>query len=189
MASSDPQGLPGVGATLVSGNLNVLGPQLLPLNTWRHVAATFDGANLRLYVNGAQVASTARSGALTTSAENLLIGADHYGEYFQGVLDEIRIYNRALSLSELQADMNNPVEIGPLQFSVGRNLQTGSVVLSWTIAALNGSYRVRRAIGPSPADFATASCFVVSGTTFTDPAPANDGNDYDYLVDPGSSCP
>ena len=189
MASSDPQGMPAVGGTFGSGNLNVFGPQLLPLNAWRHVAATFDGASLRLYVNGASVASTAQSGALTTSTENLLIGADHYGEYFQGVLDEIRIYNRALSVSEIQADMNNPVEIGPLRFSVTRNLQSGSVVLSWTSAALNGSYRVRRAIGPSPATFATASCFVVSGTTFTDPAPANDGNGYDYLVDPGSSCP
>jgi hypothetical protein len=189
MASSDPQGMPAAGGTFGSGNANVFGTQLLPLNTWRHVAATFDGASLQLFVNGASVASTARSGPLTTSAENLLIGADHYGEYFQGVLDEIRIYNRALSLPELQADMNNPVEIGPLQFSVARNPQSGSIVLSWTSAALNGSYRVRRAAGPDPAAFAAASCFVVSGTTFTDPAPANDGNDYDYLIDPGSSCP
>ena len=189
MASSNPQGLPAVGGTFASGTLNVLGTQVLPVSAWAHVAATFDGANLRLYVNGASVASTARSSVLTSSTANLRIGNDVYGEHFQGVLDEIRIYDRALSASEIQADMNNPVEIGPPQFNVARDLQSGSVVLSWTGAAPNGSYRVRRATGPSPAAFASASCFVVSGSTFTDPAAAADRNSYDYLVDPGSSCP
>ena len=189
MASSDPQGMPAVGGTFGAGNLNVLGTQVLPVGAWAHVAATFDGASLRLYVNGSSVANTARSGALTASTQNLLIGNDFYGEYFQGVLDEIRIYNRALSAPEIQADMNSPVEIGPLQFSVARDLQSGLVVLSWTGAAANGSYRVRRASGPSPAAFASASCFVVTGTTFTDPATVADGSSYDYLVDPGSSCP
>src|SRR5260221_1007976 len=117
------------------------------------------------------------------------MGNDAYGESFQGVLDEIRIYNGALSVSEIQADMTAPVETGPLQLTVARNSQSGAIVLSWTGGAPNGSYRVRRATGPSPAAFAAASCFAVSGTTFTDPAAAADGNSYDYLVEPGMSCP
>jgi hypothetical protein len=189
MASSATQGRPAVGGTFGSGAQNVFGTQPLPVSAWTHVAATFDGASLRLYVNGASVAAASRSGALTTSTENLLIGNDVYGESFQGVLDEIRIYNRALSVSEIQADMSAPVETGPLQLTVARNSQSGSIVLSWTGAAPNGSYRVRRATGPSPAAFAAASCFAVAGTTFTDPAAAADGNSYDYLVDAGASCP
>jgi hypothetical protein len=153
------------------------------------LAATFDQATVRLYVNGAQVAASAQTAALSTSTSALTIGADFYGEYFEGVLDEIRIYNRALNVSELQTDMHTPVVGGVVQFSVRRDLPTGAIVLSWIDSASSGTYRVRRATGPTPAAFLNASCWIVQATSFTDPAPQNDGNSYDYLVDAGSSCP
>ncbi len=189
MASSDSGGVPVIGGTFGSGNSNLFGPGTLPLGVWSHVAGTFDGARLHLYVNGSEVANVHQSGGLTTSAEDLMIGADVYGEFFQGVLDEIRIYNRALSPSEIQADMNKPVENGVVQFSVRRDASTNTVVLSWIDSALSGTYRVRRATGPTPADFSSAICWVVPGTSFTDPAPPADGVSYDYLVDAVSSCP
>ena len=72
------------------------GPGPLPLNAWTHLAATYDGAMLRLYVNGAQVASRALAGPLKTSGGVLRIGGNSiWGEHFQGRIDEIRIYNRA----------------------------------------------------------------------------------------------
>jgi hypothetical protein len=71
---------------------------------------TYDGAALRLYVNGVQVASLAQTGHLVTSANPLQIGGDSlYGQYFQGTIDEVRIYNQALSASEIQADMGTPL--------------------------------------------------------------------------------
>jgi hypothetical protein len=78
-----------------------------PVNTWTHVAGTYDGTTLRLFVNGAQVASAAVSGSIPTSTGPLRIGGNSlWGEYFQGRIDEIRIYNRALTAVEIQTDMN-----------------------------------------------------------------------------------
>ena len=74
------------------------------------MALTYDGATLRLYVNGTQVATPAATGAIQTSANPLWIGGNTpYGEYFQGLIDEVRVYNRALTQAEIQADMNTPI--------------------------------------------------------------------------------
>ena len=64
----------------------------------RYLALTYDGATVRLYLNGAQVASHARTGAITTSTNPLTLGGDpFYGQYFNGLIDKIRIYNIALT--------------------------------------------------------------------------------------------
>jgi hypothetical protein len=110
----------GVGHTevVVGGNLTpVAGGAALPLNTWTHLAATYDGSTLRLYRNGALVATLNRSGAIGTSSGPLRIGGNSVwpAEYFNGLVDEVRIYNRVLTVSEIQADMNLP--IGPLALS------------------------------------------------------------------------
>ncbi len=82
------------------------GPAALPLNTWSHLAATYDGVTLRLYVNGAQVSSQPHTGSLVTSTGALRIGGDAvWGEYFRGMIDEVRIYNRALLPAEIVTDM------------------------------------------------------------------------------------
>ncbi len=80
--------------------LDARGTAAVPLNTWTHLAATYDGTTLRLFVNGTQVGTRAVAGALLTSTGALRIGGNSlWGEYFQGSLDEIRVYNRALSVS------------------------------------------------------------------------------------------
>jgi PKD repeat protein len=82
----------------------------LPVNRWTHLAATYDGARQRLFVNGVQVASRTQTGAIATSTSPLRIGADGArGEHFLGRIDEVRIYSRALSGSELQTIMNTAV--------------------------------------------------------------------------------
>ena len=90
------------------------GTAQIPLNTWTHLAATYDGSTLRLYVNGTQVGSRAVSGSLATSTGALRIGGNSlWGEYFAGRIDEVRIYNRALTAAEIQADMNTPLGTPP----------------------------------------------------------------------------
>jgi hypothetical protein len=83
----------------------------LMLNAWAHLAATYDGANLRLYVNGVQVASSAVTGAIATTSGPLRIGGNTiWSEWFKGTIDDVRVYNRALSAAEVQADMGAPVQ-------------------------------------------------------------------------------
>ena len=82
----------------------------LTLNTWSHLALTYNGSTLRLYVNGAQVGSVAATGSIMTSSGALRIGGNSiWGEWFSGLIDEVRIYNRALSTSEIQTDMTTPI--------------------------------------------------------------------------------
>jgi hypothetical protein len=83
----------------------------LALGTWAHVAVTYDGATQRLYVNGALVASRAQTGNMAVSASPLRIGgnAAWAGEFFQGLIDDVRVYGRALSATEIATDMNTPV--------------------------------------------------------------------------------
>ena len=58
----------------------------LPLNSWTHLAATYDATTLRLYVNGFQVASTLAPGVITTSGGPLRIGGNAiWSEWFQGL--------------------------------------------------------------------------------------------------------
>ena len=96
---------PADGADIISN-----GPAPLPLNTWTHLAVTYDGTTLRLFVNGVQTSNKATTGALVTSTRPLRIGGNAvWGEHFAGVIDEVRIYNRALTAAEIAADMTTPV--------------------------------------------------------------------------------
>ncbi|MEU6719458.1 LamG-like jellyroll fold domain-containing protein [Nonomuraea sp. NPDC046802] len=88
----------------------LLGTATLPLNTWTHVTATYDGTTLRLYTNGTQVAQRAASGVIRADAQPLRIGGSSlWGEYFAGLIDDVRVYNRALTPAEIQNDMNTPL--------------------------------------------------------------------------------
>ena len=74
---------------------------------WR---TTYDGANVRLYVNGTLVATTPKTGAITTSTNPLQIGGDSlYSQYFNGLIDEVRVYNTALTAAQIQTDMTTPI--------------------------------------------------------------------------------
>jgi hypothetical protein len=74
------------------------------LNAWSLIVGTWDGSAMRLYVNGALVASQSRSGTIDTRPnDTFLIGTRLMlpADTFNGKLDEIRIYDRALSSSEI----------------------------------------------------------------------------------------
>ena len=72
--------------------------------------ACYDGATLRLYVNGTQAATLAVSGSILTSNSPLRIGGNTvWSEWFSGLVDDVRIYNRVLTQAQIQTDMNTPV--------------------------------------------------------------------------------
>ncbi|HET9674929.1 MAG TPA: LamG-like jellyroll fold domain-containing protein [Gaiellaceae bacterium] len=108
-ASTDTPG-PG-GHVFVNGDTWARGPSALPLNTWTHLAVTYDGSTIRLYIGGALAASLGSVvGSMPNSTLPLDIGGNNvWGEWFAGRIDEVRIYNRALSQTELQTDMNTPI--------------------------------------------------------------------------------
>ena len=102
------------GRVVTSADFEARNPAKLPLSTWSHLAVTYDGATLRLYVNGQQTVQRAATGPLTTSNGPLRIGGNSiWNEWFKGRLDEIRVYSRALSPAELAADMTTPIAGAP----------------------------------------------------------------------------
>ncbi|HYC29472.1 MAG TPA: Ig-like domain-containing protein, partial [Chitinophagaceae bacterium] len=94
-----------------SNTRTATGTSKLSTNTWTHIATTYDGSTLRLFINGVQVSSLSTSGSMTTSTNALRIGGSTAlsSQYFAGLIDEVRIYNRALSQAEIQTDMNTAI--------------------------------------------------------------------------------
>jgi regulation of enolase protein 1 (concanavalin A-like superfamily) len=119
----------------------------LALNTWTHIAGTYDGSSLRIYINGELSASVARTGPIGPSTYALTIGADTmHGSYYGGLIDEVRIYNRALSSTEIQTDMSRPVGAAaksiPLPWNntdIGAVGTVGSAGFSNNVFTVNGA--------------------------------------------------
>lgn len=76
----------------------------LPLNTWVHIAGTYDGDKMQLYVNGALDSTMANArGDILECATSVFIGRRSYEPvFFNGVLDEIMIFSRGLSAGEVK---------------------------------------------------------------------------------------
>jgi hypothetical protein len=113
----------------------------LPVNTWTHLAATYDGSTLTLYRNGIVVDAAAASGTPASATGTLQIGASEYGEFFKGLIDEVRIYNRSLSSAEVQAiyQQNAPLT-QPFDFTLSNS---GTISLT---AGSSGSNTVTAAL-------------------------------------------
>ena len=99
------------------GTAQLSGPSTIPLNQWTHLAISFDGTFKRLYVNGAKVASQGGLGSLVYDANPIpvTIGSDWAANTsnsrFTGLVDEVAIYNRALTSNEI-ADIYNADFVG-----------------------------------------------------------------------------
>ncbi|GAA2817908.1 PQQ-dependent sugar dehydrogenase [Crossiella cryophila] len=109
--ASSPSRGPGAAVRVGGVERDTAGPTALPANAWSYVSTTYDGTTLRLHVNGALVSSQAVAGSVTASSGALRIGGNAVwgNEFFAGMIDEVRLYDRALSPAELTADMTRPV--------------------------------------------------------------------------------
>jgi hypothetical protein len=130
-------------ANISGADREAYGTGALPVNTWSHLAATYDGATLKMYVNANLVGSTILSGPIRTSTNALRIGGDSiWGEYFNGLIDEVRVYSRALQPGEIQTDMSTPVGTPDSQAptapaSLTATGSVNSVGLSWPTSTDN----------------------------------------------------
>jgi type II secretory pathway pseudopilin PulG len=72
-------------------------------NVWHHLAGTYNGSQVKLYVDGVLRATTNHTGSIADSSYNVQLGkcAEVTDRLYNGVLDDVRIYNRALSATEI----------------------------------------------------------------------------------------
>jgi len=76
---------------------------VVPLNQWSHIAVTYQSGVQRIYINGVLRASGTQTGTLTTNTNPLQIGQDQglADRFWNGLIDEVRIYNVALSAAQV----------------------------------------------------------------------------------------
>jgi hypothetical protein len=91
------------------GSVALHSKSLYQIGGWTHVLQTWDGKTLKLYMNGVMDAQTKAAGPLATGDSPVIIGK--LGVFaFKGLIDDVRIYNRALSAAEVKAlyDLEKP---------------------------------------------------------------------------------
>src|SRR5947209_17667092 len=91
---------------------------------------------MKIYVNGTLIRSKAQTGSIVETNAPLKIGGDWSGEMFTGVIDEVRVYNTALTQTQIQTDMSTPVPsltLNPTTLPPG----TINVAYNQTITASN----------------------------------------------------
>jgi hypothetical protein len=127
-------------------------------NTWTHVAMTYDGTELVLYVDGQPLASTLHSGDIRVDPSvQVAIGNQPEGagdRPFDGFIDEVYLYERGLSQAEIQQTTVQGSALPVVWRSFGADARKGRVVLNWEVADQrdNAGFYVERAGGES-ADF------------------------------------
>jgi hypothetical protein len=76
------------------------------LDQWYHIALTRNGNNFTFYLDGSPLSSVTWIGEIPATTAPLTIGSAEGGTFFKGQLDDIRIYNRSLSPTEIKVSSN-----------------------------------------------------------------------------------
>ena len=127
----------------------VLSTATVPLNTWTHVAATYDGVNLTtIYINGVAAGSGNNiTGPIPTNTDSLYIGCERTGVtptyFFTGMIDNIRIWNYSRSSAQIAAN-----RFGLFQFNPGTGNYAGLIATytldndysDWSGNTFNGGF-------------------------------------------------
>jgi len=170
-------------------------PGLPPLGEWTHLAATYDGSSMKVYYDGVVVGEQDSSGQLGTSDGTLCIGTKHEtapaGDEFNGMLDDVRIYNRALTQSEIKRLGGNPKASGPAPEDRAIHENTWAN-LAWTTGAFAASHDVyfgensddvKKGIGDTFQGNQTANFLIVGFPGFAYPDGLVTGTTYYWRVD------
>ena len=110
------------------------GVRVLPVGEWAHAAATWDGTTMRVYINGIETGSADRGGTavFTDPAVGAAFGNQPVGgenRPWDGVLDDVRIYTKALTVDEIAEVMQGP----PAPLAAGPDPADGATLeQSWT---------------------------------------------------------
>jgi hypothetical protein len=152
---------------------------------WHQVTGIINGSASKIYIDGVDRTPTGVNVNVTSSSQNLIIGAarnnasNAYSAFFNGLIDEVRVYNRALSPAEIQALAQTASAPGTPTglLATAGNAQ---VALSWTASSGASSYNLYRSTS-SGGEGSTPYRTGISGTTFIDTGLSN-GTRYYYQV-------
>jgi uncharacterized protein (TIGR03382 family) len=151
---------------LAAGGWTLAGPaDAVSAGEWHHVAGTFDDATdtQRLYVDGSVVKEdTGVTGAMTHAGNTLYVGRREDGYYFDGVIDDLRIYDRALSAAEIAGLHGLGDAAAPSITSFAPDTATVGVPYVYTITA-TGNPAPTFSVGGNPS-WLTLSGSALSGT-------------------------
>ena len=98
--------------------LNITSPDTIPNNEWHHISATYDGTTAKLYIDGVEVVSGTPSAAPLNTPQNFVMGSvtANYAttplqiNYFNGAIQEVKIWDVALSQTQIREMMNQHIE-------------------------------------------------------------------------------
>ncbi len=141
-----------VGAAFNNWNTHQSVAQVTPLNEWHHLATVFNGATLRCYYDGVFIGSQPMAMTIATDNRPLTIGADIPGvlEIFNGKIDDVCIYNRALSDTDIM-ELRNQTTVSAVsgltpRLTVGRVVPNPSSAASRVDYTLAGTQNVDIAV-------------------------------------------
>jgi 1,4-alpha-glucan branching enzyme len=129
------------------------------VGNWHHVAGTYDGSLISLYVDGQIVTQQTASGQMPLTVDPLAIGFRPGGNlfnYFQGIIDDVRIYGSALTSNQI-AQLYVPNTPANLTATPIAN----QIDLAWSTSSLAASYVVKR--GGTPIATTAATNYTDSG--------------------------
>ncbi|HVE60143.1 MAG TPA: LamG-like jellyroll fold domain-containing protein [Pyrinomonadaceae bacterium] len=163
-------------ATLAGAQQPAVGATTVSTGEWHHVAAVYDGTTIKIYLDGVLDGSVNSGFAPTNGSASLKIGArgDDANTRLNGLIDEVRIFNRALSAAEVQSLVTNdstpPVITPQVTGNLGSNdWYTGNVQINWTVTDGESSVSNSNGCGISNVTGDT------SGVTFTCTATSTGG--------------
>lgn len=141
--------------------------------SWNHIAATYDGSTMRVYVNGVQKGSRSQSGSISTNATPVDIGAyENLGKnssyLFGGSVDEVAIYSSALSATRLQAHSDTAFAT-----SAGCTSIAGATSSSYTPVTADLGAKLRVNVTATNADGATTASSATSAAVGSPLPPSN----------------
>ena len=143
---------------------------------FQHLACSWDGTTLALYINSGLNNSVAQTIVPAANTAPLYIGQFAANtDRFDGIIDEVRIYNRALTQAEINFDMNTPIldvdnqaPTAPTRLTA-RTASSSRINLSWAVSRDNvatSHYRVERCQGLGCSNFGYIA--TATGTSFND---------------------
>ncbi|HVR84744.1 MAG TPA: LamG domain-containing protein [Planctomycetota bacterium] len=143
----------------------MVGNQVIPTGVWTHLAVVYDGTNKVIYINGVQDATQVATVVPASSTADLHVGKDDWARNYYGNVDEVKLFNGALTATEVLELYDGIDPPANLTATAG----PGLAKLNWTAAPNATGYNIFRSgtSGGPPSDPYQLIGTVNSGTTTT----------------------